>query len=97
MPCYDCGRRYGESDWVEAIIPDAIWAAISPAGDESGILCIACIARRLTKAGFYNVPVWLCGTEPFQARAGNPEITLLCRAEASDYRHHHQIEEAGDD
>ena len=85
MACHDCGRPYGEDDWIEAIIPDAIWNSISPAGDESGILCISCMAKRLKEAGYYNVPVWLCGTEPLQARTGDPEITLLRHAHATDY------------
>jgi len=86
MPCYDCGRPYGEDDWIEAIIPDEIWNAISPTGNQGGILCIGCMAKRLKQAGFYNVPVWLCGTEPFQARVGDPEVMLLRHAKAEDYQ-----------
>lgn len=82
MPCYGCGKEYGGKDWVEAVIPDKIWAVISPTKDTDatgGILCISCMARRLRKAGYDQVPVWLCGTEPFRAMSGDPNdnLTLL--------------------
>jgi len=65
--CYDCGLQYGSEAWIEAVIPDKIWNKIKPKDyeDGCGILCITCIARRLSILGFKNVPVWLCGTEPF--------------------------------
>lgn len=72
MPCYDCGKEYGGDDWIEAIIPDKIWNKISPTKNQGGILCISCIARRLKKAGYDNVPVFLCGTEPLKAIEGDP-------------------------
>lgn len=49
--CYDCGLEYGP-EWVEAIIPDALWSAIRP--DEGG-LCLKCTCRRLSSAGHDNV------------------------------------------
>lgn len=74
MPCYDCGKEYGKDDWIEAIIPDKIWNAIRPDGcaEGGGILCISCIAKRLKRRGYTNVPVWLCGTEPLRAMVGDP-------------------------
>ena len=72
MGCYDCGLEYGESAWIEAIIPDKVWIEISPTENEGGILCISCISKRLTKKGFKNVPVWLCGTEPLIGMSGDP-------------------------
>ena len=74
--CYDCGKVYGKDDWIEAIIPDKVWEEINPSEHKGGgILCIACIAKRLIKAGYGregrgNVPVWLCGTEPFLTMPG---------------------------
>lgn len=79
MPCYDCGKKYGGEDWVEAVIPDLIWKVISPTkgkNPDGGILCISCMARRLKEAGYKNVPVWLCGTEPFRAIEGDPVDNL---------------------
>ncbi len=72
MPCYDCGLDYGSDAWIEAIIPDNAWNDISPTGDQSGLLCIICISKRLAEKGYKNVPVWLCGTEPLKAMAGDP-------------------------
>ena len=74
--CYDCGKTYGEEDWIEAVIPDKIWIKISPYKNQGGILCISCIARRLIKVGYKNVPVWMCGTEPLKAMAGDPNDNL---------------------
>ena len=72
--CYDCGLLYGSDGWVEAVIPDKVWNAIKPDGcdDGCGLLCIACIARRLKIKGIHGVPVWLCGTENLIAREGDP-------------------------
>jgi hypothetical protein len=72
--CYDCGLPYGEPGWIEAIIPNSIWDEISPTKNSGGILCITCIARRCHERGLKNVPVWLCGTEPLIAMAGEPMI-----------------------
>lgn len=74
--CYDCGKPYGEDDWIEAVIPNKIWDEISPYKNQGGILCISCIAKRLKKAGYKDVPVWLCGTEPLMAIEGNPNDYL---------------------
>ena len=76
MSCYDCGLKYGSDAWIEAIIPDKIWARIRPEKDETsktgGILCISCIVRRLNILGYKNVPIWLCGTEPIISMRGDP-------------------------
>lgn len=77
--CYDCGLEYGGLGWIEATIPDKIWNKIKPqdCADGCGLLCINCISRRLKRAGFKKVPVWLCGTEPLVAMAGEEDIKLL--------------------
>ena len=79
--CYDCGLEYSGTGWIEAIIPDHIWDMIRPEGcDEGcGLLCITCMSRRLVKLNLKEIPVWLCGTEPLKAMAGNPgdNIELL--------------------
>ena len=73
LGCYDCDLEYGGDSWIEAVIPDKVWNEISPDGEGGGVLCISCIARRLREK-FPNerVPVWMCGTEPLEARAGDP-------------------------
>jgi len=72
--CYDCGLVYGGPSWIEAVIPDEDWEVIKPAGctEGAGLLCIACIAKRLREQGCGPVPVWLCGTEPLRAMVGSP-------------------------
>ncbi len=57
--CHDCGAPYGAADWIEAVIPHEIWRQISPTGDEGGILCIGCMAKRLVGLGMDDVPVKL--------------------------------------
>lgn len=79
MCCYDCGLGYESDNWIEAVIPDLIWAVITPTKDinpKGGILCISCMAKRLKRAGYKNVPVWLCGIEPFRVVEGDPEDNL---------------------
>lgn len=50
--CADCGRRYGEEyGFPDLIVPDAIWALISPSGDECGLLCPSCMCRRAHEGG----------------------------------------------
>lgn len=38
--CQRCGKIY-KVDWI---VPDEVWKRISPNGEESGLLCGACIA-----------------------------------------------------
>jgi hypothetical protein len=50
--CHDCLRPYGdEHGFPDLVIPDDAWRAISPAGDQYGLLCPSCICRRLHAAG----------------------------------------------
>ena len=59
--CADCGLRYDDPAWVEAIVPDDVWRVITPeqATPGSGILCVNCIARRCVDARLEKVPVRL--------------------------------------
>ena len=60
-------------------MPDRVWNTIRPAdsSEGGGLLCIGCIARRLRLIpGIGRVPVWLCGTEPLDAIAGDPGDNL---------------------
>ena len=76
--CYDCKLEYGGNGWIEAIIPDKIWNKISPikSNKQGGLLCITCISKRLKLAGFKDVPIWLCGTEPLRVIEGDPGTNL---------------------
>ncbi len=55
--CVDCGRHYGnEYGFPDLVLPNEVWAAISPRGDEGGMLCPSCICKRLADRGFEDVP-----------------------------------------
>ena len=48
--CARCEQLYGT--WFDLVIPDAAWAAISPRGDEGGLLCPNCMHALLVEAGY---------------------------------------------
>jgi hypothetical protein len=48
LACYDCGLLYGGPSWADFVVPDDVWKRISPFRDESGILCVSCMFRRMT-------------------------------------------------
>ena len=54
--CYDCGLSYDDDGFPDLVLPNDTWAAISPTGDEGGMLCPSCICRRLAQGGFQDVP-----------------------------------------
>lgn len=54
--CFDCGRPYGDNGFPDLIIPNWAWRAISPKGNDGGLLCPSCICARLSKAGIKNCP-----------------------------------------
>ena len=43
--CADCKTPY--DTFRDMVVPNDIWAKISPFGDEGGLLCPTCIANRL--------------------------------------------------
>ena len=54
--CYDCDRPYGdEHGFPDLVLPNDTWDAISPTGNEGGLLCPSCICKRLADRGFENV------------------------------------------
>jgi hypothetical protein len=68
--CYDCGRHYGdEYGFPDLVLPNDVWAQISPRGDEGGLLCPSCICRRAYALGMSGVPaMWASGplkSEPY--------------------------------
>lgn len=47
MPhAYDC-QKCGRGIPIDTVVADEVWRAISPTGDEGGLLCAACIADAL--------------------------------------------------
>jgi hypothetical protein len=55
--CLDCGRHYGnEYGFPDLVLPNDVWAKISPTGDEGGMLCPSCICKRLVDRGLEDVP-----------------------------------------
>ncbi len=55
--CYDCHRLYGdEYGFPDLVLPNGTWDAISPTGNEGGLLCPSCICKRLADRGIENVP-----------------------------------------
>lgn len=84
--CAECGLPYGEDSWVEAVIPDSVWEKISPTCDAGGLLCIACMAKRLRAIGLdqKTVPVWLCGTEPLVALPEDGKAAMVHEWEIGD-------------
>jgi len=71
--CYDCGLDYGTDGWVDAVVPDEFWLAISPTGHGGGILCIDCMARRLANLRLRGVPVRL-ESGPFRHGTDCPSL-----------------------
>ena len=58
--CHDCGEVYGSDAWIEAVVPGDIWNEhLSPTGNEGGILCIKCMAKRAVAAGLSRIPIKL--------------------------------------
>ena len=53
--CADCHRLYGSPGFPDLVIPNDTWKAISPTGDEGGLLCPSCICERLVARGFAPV------------------------------------------
>jgi hypothetical protein len=64
--CADCGLPYGCDGWIDAVVPDRVWAVIGPCEGGGGLLCVNCTARRLHMWGLSNVPVVLA-SGPFNA------------------------------
>lgn len=71
--CYECGLPYSSAGWIDAVVADEVWLKISPTGDEGGLLCITCMARRLVISGINGVGVSLnSGPFSFAMTNGKP-------------------------
>ena len=51
VKCHDCERVYGEPGFPDLVVPHEVWNAISPTGDEGGLLCPSCLCARAELAG----------------------------------------------
>jgi hypothetical protein len=50
--CYDCGLAYAGPAWCDIVVPDDIWAKITPSDHpEGGLLCFNCITKRCNEQG----------------------------------------------
>lgn len=77
LGCHDCGRKYSDDRWVEAVVSDADWTAISPTGNTGGILCIGCMADRFVAKGMKDVPM-IITSGPFRHdNKGKPDSRAL--------------------
>ncbi len=58
--CNDCGLDYDDDGFQDLVLPNDLWAKISPTGDVNGLLCPTCLIRALFKAGLEmeGVFVW---------------------------------------
>ncbi len=53
--CWDCGLDYGDSGWIECVLPNPLWEAISPSNDRGcGLLCVTCLLAGLGGAKIVN-------------------------------------------
>jgi len=60
--CHDCDRPYGDQyGFPDLVLPDDIWAKISPTGDEGGMLCPSCIVARCEQQGIKCQAIWRSG------------------------------------
>jgi hypothetical protein len=48
LRCEDCGKPYSDPDWIDCTLPDDQWLKIHPGG-EGGVLCGACMLKRISK------------------------------------------------
>ena len=72
--CADCGLSYDDSGWADVVVPDILWAMISPTGGEGGLLCFTCMNRRLSGFRESNVPFQIA-SGPFAFRARDAKET----------------------
>lgn len=59
--CGDCGLPYGDDGFHDLVVPDDVWAKISPTGDENGLLCPTCMVRAAHRAGVETRAVFRSG------------------------------------
>lgn len=86
LSCDDCHLPYGDPGWCDAVLADDVWAMIAPRGNGGGVLCINCMARRISGAGLKDVPLLLTSgpfvlwdTKPKPGTYGEPTIPMfLC-------------------
>lgn len=48
--CHGCGATYR----ADLLVPDDVWAKISPSGAQGGLLCPTCVMHRITDAGIWT-------------------------------------------
>lgn len=53
--CMGCCLPYDDPGFADLVVPNDVWARISPAGHEGGLLCPTCMVRAAAKAGLAGV------------------------------------------
>ena len=53
--CAGCGRPYSDDGFMDFIVPNGVWAKISPTGDSGGLLCPGCIISCVIQADISRV------------------------------------------
>ncbi len=72
--CYDCGLLYGSPAWIELVIPNDIWAKITPSiHKEGGLLCPTCMAKRCADLGLENISAQIF-SGPFEIKHIETEV-----------------------
>ena len=69
--CGDCGLDYNDPGFADLVVPNDVWAQISPTGDEGGLLCPTCMVRAAVKAGTRTSAVFRSG--PFADTLKEPD------------------------
>ena len=50
--CEDCRRPYGdEYGFPDLVVPNDVWAKVSPTEDEGGLLCPSCLCAAAYRSG----------------------------------------------
>lgn len=76
--CFDCGLFYESLAFQDLVVPDDVWALISPTSHGGGLLCPNCLIRRCAEAGIECTAKFTSG--PFATtNTEEPTMTDLAR------------------
>jgi hypothetical protein len=80
--CFQCGLVYGDVGWMDAVVPNNVWAQISPTGHEGGVLCITCMAKRCEVLGIEcEVKITSGPFSDNRAAPGERDVPTNCQQE----------------
>ena len=59
LMCHECRRPCGgQYGFTTLMIPNYVWTHLSPAGDDTGQLCICCMASRVYRLRITRIPAF---------------------------------------